>query len=281
MSSQLDKWPPVSNFSPPLISPEWQRKLNQIGGFARTGMPLLRLEWGSTCTWTNTNRDLKYLQRRDTKQVAWGVHVKNPSGEVIKTLRLGLKANIPEPSEVYGMAFPITEEIEIGIPRWWISSYTPASLIGPWDEARYRLLSKIDSRADIGLFPQEGMYYLGFHLLAIHGSDGSGRRCCDKATEERRKCFGYYREPSELDILYVTALHNQAMDAIKGDWTKTADEKTMYQVLKNLNNTKENQSIKEREEMKLRIRDAFKSHKGRFTSRKGKSSWVISGGQIY
>jgi hypothetical protein len=175
------------------------------------------------------------------------------------------------------MRFPINVDEEIGIPRIWISQYTPPSLVGPWDEARQRILSKIGSHSDMGAFPREGFYYLGFHLIAHH----EGRQCCEKAKIERRKCFGYYRDPSELDILYVNSLIKERdRNSERHAWTETADDKTMYRVLKNLNAKHEDQDEKDRAEMKLRIRDAFKTHRARFTSRKGQNTFIFDSSRM-
>lgn len=265
-----DDWPPKENHQPPIISNRWQNELNRLAGFAPNGYPHLRLEWGCTTTWTAANKDLKYLYKRQTRQTGWGVHVYNDAGEQIKTLRFKLNDNIPPPDKNYGVAFPINIEEEIGIARYWISQYIPPSLVGPWDEARFRTINK-NPNADMGSFPREGMYYLGFHLLCRHDP-----KCCTKAKDEKRKCFGYFRPPSDLDILYVSSLIKERdRDPAAHDWTESASDNDMYRTLKNLNNSRNERLEKEREEMKLRIRDAFKTHKGRFTSRKGKSSFIF------
>src|SRR5258708_37401373 len=115
MSSELDIWPPKQNYMTPACMHRWQRELIDIAGLSPTGLPILRLEWGSTTTWTSRNRDLKYLQRKQERTIAWGVNVHNASGGVIKTLRFSLDAkNIPQPDKIYGLAYPINIEEEIG-----------------------------------------------------------------------------------------------------------------------------------------------------------------------
>jgi hypothetical protein len=273
---EYDIWPPRQNFQPPLIVTRWQRELNLVAGFAPNGWPMLRLEWGSTCTWTNKTRDLKYSYSKRERQTGWGVHVYDKSGNIIKTLQYGLKDNVPEPNKRYGCAFPINIKEEIGIPRFWISKYEPPSLIGDWNASRQNVLTNTNKTQDMGDAPNEGMYYIGYHMIAYHGSDGSGKMCCDKAKEERRKCIGLYRDPSDLDILYCSVLHQQAtIEQKTHNWTEAADENTMRKVLMNLNQKKEDQTAKEREEMKLRIRDTFRTHRAKLTSRKGRDTFII------
>jgi len=270
---ELDEWPPRRNYPPPLGIEKWQRELNRVAGFAPNGMPHLRFEWGCITTWTPYVKELKYLQRRDEVQTGWGVHVFGPDSRIIRTLRFGLKADIPQPSETYGIAFAIMEQIEIGIPRWWISQYTPPSLIGPWEEPRQKVLEEHGSKADMGSFPGEGMYYLGFHGLWHH----EGRKCCELAKKQNgRKCFGYFRMPTELDILYVSSLWQSMERDVKDyDWTESADDRTMYRILKQLNDRHEKENKADREAMKARIRDTFKTHRGRLTARKGRDTFLI------
>lgn len=204
------------------------------------------------------------------------MHVKDSEGRVVATKRYPFsKGSNSIPLPVDGaIAFPIYEKVEIGIPRFWIAQYYPPTLVGSWEESRRRVIANFGSHADMGPMPTEGIYYLGFHGLWSHDPS---RKCCSEAVENRRKCFGFYREPSELDILYVESLYAQLKDeAPSHDWTQTADEKGMYKTLKNLNNNKDNTEAKKRDEMKLRIRDAFKTHKARYTTRKGKDTWIFT-----
>lgn len=269
-------WPPSESFPCPSIVSRRQRELNLVAGFAPNGYPMLRLEWGSTCTMSETNADLKYYYSTRERQTGWGVHVFDSAGNVIRTLNFTMKDKVPEPDKYRGCAFPIMIKEQIGIPRFWISQYIPPTLIGPWDEVRGRVLTNTNAKADIGEYPRHGFYWRGFHMLAQHGPNGSGVTCCTKANDGRVKCFGLYREPSELDILYCSELHKQAtLNQDSHSWMEAADDTTMRKVLMNLNNKKEETAAKEREEMKLRIRDAFRTHRGRYTARKGVDTFFI------
>jgi hypothetical protein len=272
--SPYDEWPPKQAHRAPLISSRWQDELNRIAGFAPNGWPRLKLEWGGTATWTPYVRNLKYLYAVQTKTTGWGVHVKNDAGDVISTLTFPVDSrDIPEPSPRYGIAFPLTEEEEIGIPRFWITQYTPPSLLGSWEEARFKVNTESHGKLDMGQRPNEGMYYLGFHGIWHH----EGGECCKAAQLERRKCFGYFREPSDLDMLYVKSLWREMeAEGYQHDWTESAQEKHMLKQLQKMYDDKQKVSKQERTAMKLRIRDAFKSHKAKITSRKGKDTWIFT-----
>lgn len=269
----MNEWPPKQNYMPPPISSRWQRELINLAGRAPNGLPHLRLEWGCTTTWTPDVKELKYLQRRDTVQTGWGIHVHDSEGRVVQTLHFGLKDSLPLPQPSHGKVFAITEDIEIGIPRFWISQYIPPDLVGNWEEARKRVLEKVGSHADMRGRPNQGMYYLGFHGIWEHDS---GRKCCEEAKTYRRKCFGHYRDPSDLDLLYCSHLWKSMKDHHwKYDWTQSADAETMNNTLDRLLSRHEKEEQKDYEAMRLRIRDAFKSHRGEFTSRKGRDTFYI------
>jgi len=281
----LDIWPPQQNFSPPPITDRWQRELVRIAGLTPNGLPKLRLEWGSTATWTPYTSALKYLAYSRDRQVGWAIdYTDRDTGRWIRTRKFDLKvgSNTMDRArtevklgEVAGLPYPLMlYKEEIGIPRFWISQWFAPTLIGSWEEARRRVLDEVrNPAADMGAFPREGIYYLGFHPIWVHER---GRRCCDKAKEERRKCFGLFRPPSDLDMLYVESLWRKNLDEpYRHDWTEAPDELTMYQNLKRLADAHEKRSEKEREEMRLRIRDAYKSHKAKFTSRKGVDTFII------
>lgn len=283
--STYNEWPPPQNYPPPQITDRWQRELVRIAGWTPNGLPKLRLEWGSTCTWTVHTKDLKYLHRRQDRQIGWTIDYKDRDfGSVLRTRKFGLRvstemmdrarsevhlgevASLPYPDMLYGE--------EIGIPRWWIAQWFAPSLVGSdtWAEARQRI-REIRADVDMGAFPREGLYYLGFHPIWDHDS---GRKCCSTAKDERRKCFGHYRPPAELDLLYVESLWKKNRDEpYRHDWTEAPDDLTMYQNLKRLAEANADRTAKEREEMRLRIRDTYNTHKARFTSRKGVDTFII------
>lgn len=279
----MSDWPPRENYPPPPITDRWQRELIRIAGLNPYGGPKLRLEWGSSCTWTPYTKALKYLAYRRDRQIGWTIEYKDKdTGIVIRTRRFGLAVTASQMDkaraevhhgEIAGLPFPdMLYNEEIGIPRWWIAQWFAPALIGPWDEARRRTLD-IHPEAEMGSFPREGIYMPGFHPIWEHDP---GRKCCEEAKDRRGKCFGHYRTPSELDILYVESLWRQNLDEpYRHDWTEAPDELTMYQNLKRLADAQADRSAKEREEMRLRIRDAYKTHKARFTSRKKVDTFII------
>lgn len=260
----MDEWPPARPYSPPSVSSRFQKELIRIGGLAPNGMPILRLEWGGTCTWTPYVQELKYLQRRDKIQTGWLVDVRDAAGNVVKTLKYGLRADLPEPSETYGLARPICQTIEIGIPRWWISQYQAPGIVGldSWDEARKRERDSLRLAADQGPAPREGFYYLGFH-----GIWRTTTACCERAKEERRKCFHWYREPSDVDLLYVESLWRQhEQDLITCSWQDTPDDGTMLRILRRISNKREAEDAAWRADLKLRLRDVFNTFRKRITT---------------
>lgn len=277
----FNTWPPTRNFNPPQGMDWFQRGLNQIAGTAANGMPLLRLEWGSTAVWTPYTRSLKYLSHTIVKeQIGWHVDVKGPDGKVAKTLtypcrREGnlLKADLPD-GDQYGLPYPqMVYNQEIGIPRWWIASYIPPELLGSWDEARRRVLGRGNpgKENDMGPMPREGFYFIGWHCIAR----AVPHICCAAAKRERRHCFHLYREPADIDLEYVRVLvKRNATDA--HDWRYAPSEQTMRKAALNLIDSAKEIEKKEREQMRLRIRDAFTTHKQKFTSRKGKSTFIFS-----
>jgi len=285
-----DIWPPPRNFNPPQGCDWFQRQLINIAGLTPNGLPMLRLEWGSICTWTPFTRALKYLHRVILQeQIGWHVDVCDSSGRTVKTLTYPLKkefgklkAMLPD-GEEYGLPYPqMVYNQEIGVPRWWVSQYTPPEIIGPWDEARRRVMGTFGhpgQEADMGPMPREGFYFLGFHGIWRHVS----HLCCERAKLERRKCFGLYREPSDLDLEYVQALwRRNYAETHTHDWRESPTPEAMRKNLMRIADTDKELKAKEREAMRLRIRSAFNTHKQRFTSRKGKSTWIFSsagGGQ--
>ncbi len=282
--SPFDVWPPERNFNPPPGGEWFQRELTRIAGLTPNGLPMLRLEWGSICTWTPYTKTLKYLQRRVLEeQVGWYMDVKGKDGKVIKTLSFPLKkefgklkAILPDGDE-YGLPYPRMEyNQEIGVPRWWVSQYTPPEIIGPWEEVRQRVkrtLGHPGQEADMGPMPREGFYFLGWHCIARIVP----HICCARAKREHRQCFHLYREPSELDLEYVRALWSRNYaDTHDYDWRSAPSAEAMQKNLMRIADSKKELARKEREEMKLRIRDTFNTHKQRFTSRKGKSTFIFS-----
>jgi len=276
-----DIWPPVKNFNPPPGTDWFQNSLNQIAGLAPNGLPLLRLEWGSTCQWTPESPYLKYLQRViEAEQIGWLVDVRDSSGRITKTLKIPcrkengqMKATIPD-GEEYGLPYPwMVYNQEIGIPRHWVSQYIPPEIIGPWDEVRRRIKQNFGDKADIGPYPRQGFYFLGMHCIARRVP----HQCCARAKQENRTCFHFYREPSELDLEYIKARWQQNYNASHThDWREAPDETQMRRNLMRIIDAKQDIAKKEREEMKLRIRDAFQTHKAQFNSRKQKNTWVFS-----
>lgn len=280
----FDTWPPPRNFNPPSGCDWFQRQLIQIAGLTPNGLPMLRLEWGSVATWTPYTRALKYLHRVvKEEQIGWHVDAHDSSGRIVKTLTYPfkkefgkLKAILPD-GEEYGLPYPqMIYNQEIGIPRWWISQYTPPEIIGPWDEVRRRTIENFGhpgQEADMGPMPREGFYFLGFHCIARQVP----HVCCERARLERNRCFHLYREPSELDLEYVKALwQRNYSEAHTHDWREAPSAETMRKTLTNIVDANKELQKKDREAMKLRIKDAFNSHKQRFTSRKGKSTWIFS-----
>lgn len=280
--NNYDTWPPPANFPPPMVSDRWQRELIHIAGRSPNGLPILRLEWGSTCTWTPSVRDLKYLHRTDEKQIGWRVDIRDQSsGTTVRSVELPFRVDTLKleqarecgPTEVAGLPFPRMEKVEIGVPRWWISRWIPPGIIGPWDDARKRVMGKVQDDLDMGPMPREGLYYLGFHSMWTHRKD----KCCRAARARREKCFGFYRPPADIDMLFVAELwHNEKSQPLTHNWQEAADEATIQRNLLRLTDAHAERSKQERDDMKRRIRDTFKTHKAQFTARKGVDTWIFT-----
>ena len=279
-----DEWPPPPGLPPPAVSDRWQKELVRIAGLTPTGLPHLRLEWGGTCTWTPATKDLKYLHRTQDRQIGWLLDIKDSQGRVVRRRKFPMRISDTVMDraraevglgEYAGLPYPeMLLNEQIGIPRFWISQFVPPSLVGPWDEVRHRVRDNagVGSGSDPGAFPREGMYYLGFHPIWDHDN---ARKCCALARERRGTCFGYYRPPSEVDTMYCAVLWRENLQDYRHDWRDAPTPEEMRKNLMRLVDKHQEVEKKQREESKLRIRDVFKTHEGRFRSRKGVNRFII------
>lgn len=89
--------------------------------------------------------------------------------------------------------------IDICPPRWVLEERNePGQYEAAWEAGRYFTDPETKERVDLrGPAPREGWYsYL--ELVAEHDD---GKACCDYLWEtERRRCWGYYREPAQKDL---------------------------------------------------------------------------------
>jgi hypothetical protein len=281
-----------------------QDRLNSLAGFTPSGQPILRLEFGSTVTWTPGTRDLKYLHRRDSIQRGWKIDVRDTlTGITLQTVKFPQHANLPDPgpvpgnpSQTYGLPYAdIEHDIEIGVPRYYVSHFTAGSLIGEWDEARWRVWSKLGIGGATGLVTQskvpgqkvhgdmgprpDGMYYLGFHGIAEqvpHICCEAARQETKKAVWERggdeinvpapRKCFHLFRMPSEIDLLYIEMMWKLAKEELyQHEWTEYASEREILRTCRRMADHYAKQDKTFTDNMRLRIKDAMRTNRYRLT----------------
>lgn len=78
-------------------------------------------------------------------------------------------------------------------------------------------------------------------------------------------------------MLYVKEMwDHETKQPLTHNWQEAADEATIQRNLLRLTDAHTGRSKKEREEMKARIRDTFKTTKARFTARKGVDTFIFT-----
>lgn len=152
---------------------KWQQRIDDIIGRTPSNKPIIRIIWAWKARslhhtdWDGLGKPIKAAWRQRYRFMT----VKLPSGE----------------------------EVDISVPRFILEELFPVSLLRKgWEEARYSFDPILQKRVDrLGDLPQEG-YYRYLYTINEHEEDEA---CCDRALyEQRRRCWGYYREPQEKDL---------------------------------------------------------------------------------
>jgi hypothetical protein len=167
------KWGEPGIWNPPTFDvAKFQKRLDKIVGTS-DGKPIVRLVW------------------------AW------QSREFFHTEFDGLgtptKGEFRAKYRFMTITLPDGDEVDISVPRWILEQrYEPGQYWQTWQQSRYvqdpALGRTVDKRGDP---PPDGWYgYL--RTVAEHDPEEA---CCDRAwRDHRRRCWGYYREPSEKDL---------------------------------------------------------------------------------
>jgi hypothetical protein len=166
------KWGERGIWNPPTFNVvKFQKRLNRICGTA-DGKPIVRLVWA----W----------QSREFFHVEFDGLGKPTKGEWRAKYRF-MTVKVGD------------DEVDISIPRWILEQrYEPGQYWQTWQRSRYVydpvLGRTIDKRGDP---PIDGWYgYL--RTVAEHDPNET---CCERAWRgHRRRCWGYYREPSTADL---------------------------------------------------------------------------------
>jgi len=170
------KYWPTAYERPQAVNVEaYQKKIDDIMGTTLDGKPIVRLIWSwDSREWIAGEWRAKY--RHMTVTVPGGI-------------------------------------VDICPPRWILEERNePGQYWDAWEAGRYFTVPETGETIDLrGAPPREGWYsYLD--LVADHAE---GRTCCDHLfKEEQRRCWGFYREPSQED-LDMLARAKQLRDADK------------------------------------------------------------------
>lgn len=143
----------------------FQRKLNQVAGKSDTGQPVVRLVWGwHAKEWEKGEFRLKY-----------------------RCLTVPLDGG---------------DYVDIGVPRWILEErHEPGQYWASWEASRWVEDVETGERVDMKGEPPRDGWYTYLALCAEHDPDKS---CCFRLwRDQRRRCWGYYREPNEADIQMV------------------------------------------------------------------------------
>lgn len=219
--SNITDWPPVANYPSPSIDPSLQVQLSRIGGLTLDGLPRLRLVWGqsreATVFWRGRQR-LRYLFKTTREVTGWKGWDKDGKSKIFHSV----------PSEALGLVSvePQWEEIDIGIPRWYIEQLMPVSLACEgWDDIRYDVDEKGVIVDSMGPPPTAGEYQEAFYLIAEH------LECC--SPRAKLGCVGEYRAPSQKDINHVRELYAlMESEPYKYSWEESPPPEVLLQDLK-------------------------------------------------
>lgn len=208
-----ERWAEPGIFKPPLFEvPSFQKRLNKIVGLSPSGHPIVRLIWlWNARKWENTE---------------WNDFGNATNGEFRQKYR-ALTVEIGN-----------GDYVDIAPPRWGLEErYEPASIATSWEATRYRRvvtetppfmcrychafkwISVDQSEGHLlmcrfcqnltelrtvnqdvwGEVPREGWYTMlpnrGMGVIAHHRNN-----CCAKAKELGEICWGFYKEPDNLEL---------------------------------------------------------------------------------
>lgn len=261
-------WPPTENISPPPISTRWQEELTRIGGLAPNGLPMFRLVWGQTATFTKDCLNLRYLHHKQRRLSGWTVQIRDDQDNFVETRSFGPVLTPPRVDPPEGQfasePFPVYTPEEVGVPRWLIEQYLPPERLGDWEHSREQFKSE-HGFDGMGPYPREGFYWFAFHCIVNHQG-----ACCKHAALLDQRCFGGtngYRAPSEIDMRYIEALWNlNKRDTYPYHWTEAPTQEAIAQRTLMMFNDEQERLRKERDVNRDRIRQALEPAKKRLTS---------------
>jgi hypothetical protein len=141
-------------------------------------------------------------------------------------------------------------------PAIWMleQRYEPDEYADSWEAARSVYDPRDGRMLDRGEFPREG-WYDAIWACATHD-----QFCCGQAKEEERRCWGYYKEPSELELKRLRWSWAKAQqDKLVNPFQKLTPaqmEQAAKEALERVQAKRESQ----RSDVILRIDDNFRTH---------------------
>ena len=247
----MENWPPTSNSSAPAINPSLQNQLTLIGGVMKDRRPRIRLVWGqsaeSSIFWRGRQR-LRYLWEWKRQLIGYrsiDANGNEPPKFFAPTVEL--------PSFAPGVLLePLYEDIDIGIPRWYVEQMMPAAIAcDGWKDERY---DKVDGTLvdSMGEPPVTGTYEEAFYMIADHS------HC---AHVPGYTCYGEYREPQQYDVEYVRWLFHQLnQEPYRYSWEEVPPPEVVVQALLDRKTALANAAAKKTEETAYIIKDAIAPH---------------------
>ena len=255
--------PPTQNHPSPCDVSEFVKELTRIGGATDSGFPHLRLVWGQehegplAATYQmNGKRHLTYRHHvKKTPLLAFPVH--GVDGSIVDY-------DVYEVGEVTppGVCGKFLLKEDIGIPRWFMQQ---AWAVDPLEWEYQRQMAIARREPDQGPCPEGALVYEEMYCLATH--DG----CCDveQLNEQRKRCYGVYRGPSDLDLIVLRSVETQ-MRATEGwtgnaGWRSPAAAKKVAEAVKAHWDRDGERDEAERQEMQYLMASQLKPHGKRLT----------------
>lgn len=243
--------PPTGNNSQPFVPKEIQAQLTLIGGTVLDGRPRLRLVWGqskeASIFWKGRQR-LRYLYEWRRELV--GYKAIDPLGR--EPTRF-FEPSVELPPFRKGILLePLYEDVDIGIPRFYIEQLMPAELLcQDWDKLRYDVDGETGKIEDsLGPPPVHGEYQEGFYMIADHS------QCCPD-NMFRPGCYGSFRAPQQYDVEYVRWLwHQLEQEPYRYSWEEVPPPQVIVQALLDRKTARLNALAKKQETLEYLAKQA-------------------------
>lgn len=165
------RWADPGIHTPPAFNVrKFQKRINRVIGTSVNGQPIVRLVWA----W-----DEQQFEAGEIRQKYRFYSHEITSG--------------PQAGKI----------IDISPPRWILEErHEPEQYLSAWNRVRYVTVPDEFSFSGrrtldaLGAPPTDG-WYLPLWVIAEHDDDNA---CCLRMLEQKRKCWGCYREPSDIDL---------------------------------------------------------------------------------